>query len=611
MNPKAHRTRLARQVLVLFLAVFVLQLTLMLFSHLSFYKAQEQNAVQTNALLLQQANDNYLTSIVTQIDRGILQAYYDKLFWTDASTSGTGRISDYYKLLASAFRMNDNIQSVYLYACQDDRLYLMDEVSYANLPIYSEGRNSFYLSEPEMESALWYQAAQAQRGSLAVTEIEGYRRSAGREVPRLLSFSRALSDPLHPSELRYVISVNIELSFFQQLARQVCKPGEGLAVLTQDRTIVFCGMFGDIVLPEEAVLSSLATERAEQDIRIGGQSYLLLINRAKDTGWQMVKVIPRSSLVSEAQRTLWMNLSGTALIFLLSGLLLLFIIRRVVRPINELAEVMENYEVRKDILPAHAGRRDEIGRLFGSFVAMRDHIDRLITEEYAAQIREKQARIEALQAQVNPHFLNNTLQTIAGIAVDRDILEIERIVSALSTILRYSLTKSRKLVPLGEEIRIVDQYVYIQKYRYGERIHLEVDLTSEALNCLIPVLTLQLAVENAVRHGLETKLGKGLIRIYDEPEESGALVLVIEDNGAGVSEERLLELRQSLNVHAAYGQGWNGNGLINMNERIRSFWGEGYGLTLENRPEGGLRVRMRLPKILVQEVKPDDESADY
>ena len=107
-------------------------------------------------------------------------------------------------------------------------------------------------------------------------------------------------------------------------------------MLTQDRTIVFCGMFGDIVLPEEAVLSSLATERAEQDIRIGGQSYLLLINRAKDTGWQMVKVIPRSSLVSEAQRTLWMNLSGTALIFLLSGLLLLFIIRRVVRPINEL-----------------------------------------------------------------------------------------------------------------------------------------------------------------------------------------------------------------------------------------------------------------------------------
>lgn len=609
MKSQTPRSRLARQVLLLFLGVFAFQLGLMLLSFLSFYKAQEQNSVQTNALLLQQANDNYLTSIVTQIDRGILQAYYDKLFWTDASTGGSDRISDYYKLLASTYRMNDNIQSVYLYASQDDRLYLMDEVSYANLPIYSEGSNSFYQSGPEMESAPWYHAAKIQNGSLAVTEMEGHRRSASREAPRLLSFSRALSDPLRPSELRYVISVNVELSFFQRLARQVCKPGEGLAVLTQDSTMVFCGMFGDALLPEDAVQSALAAEDPQQGIRIEGQSYLLLTNRARDTGWQMVKVIPRASLVAEAQRTLWMNLSGTALIFLLSGLLLLFIIRRVVRPVNELTEVMENYEVRKDILPAYAGRRDEIGRLFGSFVTMRDHIDRLITQEYAAQIREKQARIEALQAQVNPHFLNNTLQTIAGIAVDRDIPEIERMVSALSAILRYSLTKSRKLVPLREEIHIVKQYMYIQKHRYGDRIHLENDLSPESLNCLIPVLTLQLAVENAVRHGLETKLGRGLIRIYDESRESGVLLLVIEDNGTGVSEERLAELRQSLHSHTTYGQGWNGNGLINMNERIRSFWGQGYGITLESRPEGGLLVRMRLPQTFQQEGNDHDESA--
>ena len=333
---------------------------------------------------------------------------------------------------------------------------------------------------------------------------------------------------------------------------------------------------------------------SRREITSGGVDYPILQNQAA-TGWRMFKIIPMRALYAEAQKTLWMNLLGTVFIFLLSCLLLVFIIQRVVHPVNHLAETMAHYTINQEIKPVDETRPDEIGRLYRSFSTMQNHIQRLITQKYELQIREKQARIEALQAQVNPHFLNNTLQTITGLAVEHNAPDIERIVSALSGILRYSLTKSQKLVTIREEIEIVERYVYIQKFRYGDRINLQLDCREETLRCLIPVLTLQLAVENAVKHGLETKIGHGVVRIFDRDGGDGDLELCVADNGAGVTDEKLRQLQNSLLERNGDGNGWSGSGLINMNERIRGVWGERYGLTLGHAPEGGLIVRMRLP----------------
>lgn len=604
MRKPPAQSKLATQVLALFLGVFILQLLLLLWSFLSSYRSQESASVQSNALLLQQANDNYLSGIVDQIDRRIIRAYYNRLFWTDDAARSNDRIAEYYSLLSDAYMMNDQVQSVYLYASAEDRLYIMDRASYAKLPLYSNADNNFYISDFQEQAQAWITDARESKGNLSVVPIDGIRRDVNGNTVRLLSFSRALFDPLNQRKPSYVMSINLEMSFFDRLAGELCTSGEKLAVLGNDGGLIYHNMSDTTEV--ETLRRTMSTDIRQQDVVIGGEAYLMLKSKASLTGWQMMKAIPKKELLEEAQRVLLGNLSGTAFLFLLSALLLAFIITRVVRPVNELAVIMEHYEIKQNARTAYMNRRDEIGRLYRSFATMHDHIDRLITQEYAAQIREKQARIEALQAQVNPHFLNNTLQTIAGIAVDRDVPEIEHIVSALSAILRYSLTKSRKLVTLREEVRIVTQYMSIQKYRFGERINLEITLGEGTLDCLIPVLTLQLAVENAVRHGMETKLGRGLIRVYERDEGDGVLELVIEDNGAGVTPAQLLELRQSLSRHAMDKEGWSGNGLINMNERIRGFWGDAYGLSLENRDSGGLIVRMRLPRTY-DESEDDDE----
>lgn len=146
---------------------------------------------------------------------------------------------------------------------------------------------------------------------------------------------------------------------------------------------------------------------------------------------------------------------------------------------------------------------------------MNERINTLIESEYQSQIQEKQARLEALQAQLDPHFLYNTLQTISGIAIENNVLEIEEINNSLSEILRYSLNNSKQLVKIDEEVKIVQDYMNIQKHRFGDRVNLEIDLSKEALELRVPVFFLQLPVENAIKHGMEKSVHTVNIHVYD------------------------------------------------------------------------------------------------
>jgi len=227
-------------------------------------------------------------------------------------------------------------------------------------------------------------------------------------------------------------------------------------------------------------------------------------------------------------------------------------------------------------------RKDEIGILHDSFGVMIDRNKRLIAQEYQSKIEKREAQIRALQAQINPHFMYNTLQVIGGIALKHEVPQVYKITTALGDILRYSLNFSDEMVSLKKEIEYFKSYLMIQDERFGNRINLEISLEESLLQYQIPKLILQPLIENSLEHGLANKSGEWRIVLEGRLTLEGDLLLTLEDNGVGIEPDRLLQIQDSLRHGAESSLKTSSHiGLCNVNSRIKlSFSEDKYGISI-------------------------------
>ena len=215
-------------------------------------------------------------------------------------------------------------------------------------------------------------------------------------------------------------------------------------------------------------------------------------------------------------------------------------------------------------------------------------IDRVKQE----QTKLREAELEILQVQINPHFLYNTLDTIVWLAEAGDNEQVVNMVEVLSDFFRASLNGGKDIVTLEEEYRHVSSYLQIQQVRYKDILEYEIKLPEELGQVQIPKITLQPLVENALYHGIKNKRGKGLIRVYAY-KKNDLCVIAVEDNGRGMTPEKLAEikaglLRQREEEKESYG-------LYNVNERIRLRFGNQYGLSFYSEDHAGTKVEIYLP----------------
>lgn len=270
--------------------------------------------------------------------------------------------------------------------------------------------------------------------------------------------------------------------------------------------------------------------------------------------------------------------------------------RYIVRPINILAREIENYSI-----DSQADRRldmyrnDEIGRLNRSYKMMSEKIKHLFDDlNHAYEIKEKY-RYESLRAQINPHFLFNTLNTIRLMAIIRKADNITHSIDALAGMLNYSMNKDSEIVPLWRELENIENYVFIQNCRYGEKYKIEIDIGEDIKKLKVIRFILQPIVENAMIHGFKNYKGIGRIKIYGRTEDD-LLKLYVEDNGAGMNGEQLKKL-DSQKEACRNGEKLTGIGFANVNERIRVEYGDEYGLNIESQPGKGVCVIYTLPVI--------------
>ncbi|MGI6070035.1 MAG: sensor histidine kinase [Blautia sp.] len=240
-----------------------------------------------------------------------------------------------------------------------------------------------------------------------------------------------------------------------------------------------------------------------------------------------------------------------------------------------------------------------LSSIFKELNALLNNIQDLMVRESNAQLMKKEATLDALQSQINPHFLYNTLDCIRGQALRYGTKDIEIMTLSLSKFFRYSISNANSMVTLEEELNNVNCYLLIQQIRFSNRFIKKSYIDEDTLNCLIPKLILQPIIENAIHHGLESKLEEGTLTLKAYITEQ-RLVINVKDNGCGMSQQQLERINQALAASAPIKSSKDSRisvGLSNVNSRIKFHYGDMYGINVYSTQGIGTDVQINLPLI--------------
>ncbi len=307
------------------------------------------------------------------------------------------------------------------------------------------------------------------------------------------------------------------------------------------------------------------------------------------TGWKTYSLISQKNLFSESDVLKREILFSVALCTLGVSLVIASVAYAITRPINRLTAAMRSVEKQNFDIRLPNRRKDEFGRLTDSFNSMIGRINTLVNEVYQEKLAQKSAEIKALQAQINPHFLYNTLDSINWMLIDRGQMDISSIVVSLGNLMRYCVDTKEPFVTLAEEFEYVAAYLRIQKNRLEERLCYELELPESVCDVRVPKFILQPLVENAIQHGIERCKEPGLVRIAAADGE-GAIRVTIQDSGPGIPSEVLSALEEQSNEERQ-----TGIGLYNVDKRLRLYYGEEHKLIIEN-TSAGVRIVLSIPK---------------
>jgi two-component system sensor histidine kinase YesM len=387
------------------------------------------------------------------------------------------------------------------------------------------------------------------------------------------------------------VSIHVNWSMLDPILQSM-KSERDSSIFIMDRTgRTVHGLSGNsydnLDLPELFSTLSVRTE----DHFFKTKSHYVFHQSIGDGNLFLVKLIPTSAVMESNRSTLWFSMGlGIGLLFIsLAASILLA--NKATSPILKLARAISyTAETNHDGF-IETTRIDEIGLLENKYSEM-------IRTRYHIYIEKRNAQFKALQAQINPHFLHNTLQSLGAMAVAKNVPEIYQIIQTISSNFRYTMSTGNDFVTLKQEIEHVDNYLIIQKFRFKDKIEKQFHIDESAETTLLPILILQPIVENAFEHGFQFTKAPWIIKI-NAIRIADKVQITIEDNGIGITPERLNEINDSLLKDPGDVISFTDSmALRNINARINIHFGEPYELTIHRNPYGaGTIVTLTLPYI--------------
>lgn len=357
---------------------------------------------------------------------------------------------------------------------------------------------------------------------------------------------------------------------------------------------------------EQTALDGIQLTKPNRTIRLDGEKILLTYNRSPETGWNIVAYVPMNEMASGLDVARKTILSITLCLILVSLLSIPRMFHWIIRPIFQLRHLMKRVEngdlsVSAEVIPG----KDEVQQLNRSFNQMTRRLDELVhtvheleLKEMQLQLGQKDALIQVLQNQINPHLLYNTLEIIKSIAFIEKVPAIEKMTTNLASVYRYTSKMPGTMVPLREELRNLEHYLDIVHIRFGSKFTSEISVDPTYLDCLIIKLSLQPIVENCVKYAIEPKIGNASITVRAY-EESGDLFIDIADDGRGFPTTVLESLHDNMRWIEDSAEPFAGKesiGILNVHARMRLTYGSPYGVCIRSETGKGSVVTLRFPK---------------
>lgn len=553
----------------------------------------KQQYIDSHRQIVKLIHEN-ISSYVKQIDDLSLSPRKDEQFMN--ALYGDSYVERTYiqNELRNIFYSRDDIEMLSIYTPINGIKYTASR-SFVNIKV-EEDR-----TVPQQQ---WYQEAASSRRFLSIEPGRATGQLTSRGDRPFLVYHRII---INIADRKPIASVTITLnrSELDKIASELSQDSEAIAGIFNNvgASLAQWGTWSQRQLDAVAA-TSLQTEHTDlttvdpselsqqSTLNISGVQTLLLSNTSEKTGWTLATLTPLSVLKEDAAKARTFNLLLGIVLFIVFLIIVSIVANAITRRLKQLSiRIGRLGDGNFNVIPEIAGN-DEIASLSRKYNQMVGRIDELIREKYESRLNERNARLKALEAQINPHFLYNALQAISTKAIMGNNMDVYDMVEALAAALRYGI-KEADIVKLEDELVHVENYLMIQKARFGDRLKVEYAIASGVGRCEIPKMSLQILVENAIKHGLEQMSEPALIRI-EAAVVDRFLTFAVHDNGPGITPERLKHVRERLAREdlAEYGEGI---GLNNVHSRIRLMYGEEAELLIDSRQGEWTSVSVRLP----------------
>ncbi|MDQ6422447.1 sensor histidine kinase [Paenibacillus sp. LHD-117] len=567
--------------------VLVILMTILIMSVTSYYLSRD--SVQKNA-------EAYTTELVKQVNQNI-ESYISGMKYMSDLAAGNRNIQQY--LSASSFgsleeekKLKESI-SDFLESMLVSRTDIASVNVFGSNGKFVSGRKDFELNPfVDIHEMKWYRDAVAAGGDNVISSSHVQPIFKGR-YPWVVSLSRELISRDGGRKLG-VFLVDLNFSVMNDMLKDIQLGQRGYLF------IVDAG--GQIVYhpQQQLVYSNLKSEMIDKvlEVRNGtftsdeGSGSRMYTVRDSEFGWKIVGVSYVNELVAN-QHTLRLSFIILGLICIVIAIMISVILsQRISRPIKQLEQYMKEVEKGNFDIHVPVPRTIEIGRLARTFNIMVGKIKELMEQVVLNQEQKRKSEINALQAQINPHFLYNTLDSIVWMAESNKSKEVVVMTSALARLLRASISKGEELVPIATEIEHIANYLKIQKMRYSDKLDYRIDIHDSVRHFQTIKVILQPIVENAIYHGIKMRRGPGCVTIRSEESDSDVL-LIVEDDGRGMDEETCRTIMSPAAAGRAQGRGV---GVRNVHERLQLYYGAEYGLSYSSTLGVGTKVTIRLSK---------------
>jgi two-component system sensor histidine kinase YesM len=558
------------------------------------YKTMAERVESAGLQLVRQIENNMDNDFHSK--RNLLLAPYNDQMYID----GINRYSDMND--QEKFQFRQRLGDLYLksFNVTPIRDFIRFQIYYSNGELLGSSDARKTWTPSQIRNSDWFRATVAKDGEVFFSGLIPEEANERSEVASYTS-SIMIRDFSNPDRF-IIVRTEYRSSLFRSIGQNDdLSLNSKIVILDEDNRLIYESGNQSNSIAESELLQRVVSREGKFWIQVGNQEMLASYTKSEYSDWKAVLVTPRVEIFGSLEKIKTTVIFTALIAFVITFLISVLFGQRITKPILNLYKTVNRIKRGDFSLRVEIDRNDEIGRIGMNFNAMQDELQTLIETKYLNQIKLQEVELAMLYSQINPHFLYNTLDSIRSMSDYYKVEEISIMAQSLADMFRYNTKNKDEIVTLQEELVQIDSYIKIQSIRFEGKIVYNQVIDEALYGTPLLKMTLQPLVENAVFHGIERKRGKGTITISVMQEDS-RIRLTIADDGVGISDKRLIDIRnklkppmQQLNERGLAQD--NGIGIVNVYSRYAIRYGEQFEFLIESKKGTGTVITLVFPSL--------------